>query len=303
MFTTNKNDINYTLNKPLCKNMIDIIENYDNIIFVNNFNNDLYLLPNNIKKIVLPNIFNKSLDCLPSKLEEIELGKEFNQPINNLPIGLKKIKLGLKFNQSLNLLPASLEELKLLTHYFNYPLYNLPLNLKSLEIYQFIIDIDLNVLPDSIEKLTINGNVINKIYKFPKNLKKLSIGNNFNQDLDCLPDGLIELKLDLFDNLSTYNNSIICSPNLKLLYIAGYYDFGLIKNIPNTILDINLIHCTLKNNFFTIPNSLVSLSLPSNFISNLEFLPTSLEVLTLPKILYTNELKEKYPHIVFHLLN
>ena len=161
-----KNNYNELL---LSNNKIRIIGNkminltkYTNIIHLNfdhEFNQKVDgLLPPNLTHLMFDGHFNQPINNLPSSLIYLYFGatSRFNQEINNLPPNLTHLKLSHDFNQSLDQLPQSLIVL-ILGSAFNQSLDNLPNSLKSIYIYLRKNYINLEMFPENIIRIYLNG--------------------------------------------------------------------------------------------------------------------------------------------------
>ena len=79
-------------------NIVDIIENLPNsieeIVLGDNFDLELYNLPNSIKKISFhpDSRYDKELNCLPEFVEYLELSKYYDKKISKFSLNLKTIK-------------------------------------------------------------------------------------------------------------------------------------------------------------------------------------------------------------------
>ena len=173
------------------------------------------------KKVVFDNVFNASIDWLPEGITHIQLGTFFNQPLYNLPSTLKSLifktynEVGATyFNNSLNNLPHGLEILEIhYNHKFDKDINNLPQTLNTLYMHCKACKINFNMLPNSLEHITIYGdnNVIkpiNTICTLPANLRVIKICN-YRIDVD----NHTNIKYENFRNLRNEY------PNIHYIYL------------------------------------------------------------------------------------
>ena len=203
--------------------------NAKNIIFSNDFNDDLFngipLLSHSTERITFGEDFNKPLGFdgfgtfLPSNLKILELSGRFNQSIDNLPNGLTNLHFtkNCHFNQPIKKWPSMLEILRF-GDKFNTPLFTLPPNLKILEFGD-----------------NFNQPIIPLIY--PKKLFTISFGNAFNQQIDDLPDSIENIKLG-----NEFNTEVFYFPrNLKYIEFGKKFNkISTINQLPPSIKKITL---------------------------------------------------------------
>lgn len=203
-------------NKPITA-YIDLISVYNELIFANYDNYDIFLETNNdlnfdnfyliIKKSLtytdIKSLFDQPINNMPQNLKVLNFGYSFNQPINNIPQNLKQLSFDYIFNQS-PILSASLTHLVLgcefnkqlilpanLTHLvlgfkFNQPL-TLPTDLTHLTIdYYFSYYTDL----PNIKYFKIDNDKDLFIDFLPDSLEELVLGNNFESALNNLPNSI-----------------------------------------------------------------------------------------------------------------
>ncbi len=288
IFSLKEDDKNITIssNIPL-DNLPDTIEN----LIIKNNTHELNNLPYKLKKLKLDfGFINKQLDFLPENLESLSIGLKlnFNNSIENLPRNLKNLKI-INFSQN--------SQIKI----------NIPPNLKNLNYSAYYLNFDLNELPDSIEVLQINilksglyeTGICEKINNFPSNLKLLIL-NEYNYDLDNLPESLEYLGLDKFSGKIKYPSNLkyldLCEaatdgvilsslpPNLKSFYY-GMENNTSLKNFKNKVIHENKNIVNEKNCFeqlFSIfknkkEENTMSISKTIDSESNVIYYPDSLE--------------------------
>ena len=163
---------------------------------------------------------------LPQILTHLTLGWVFNQQVNLSP-NLIHLTFGYCFNQQVNLPPN-------LTHLtfgwkFNQQV-NLPFSVQFLELDCNNINI-IDYLSDNVEELVLGYNNILELNDLPSSIKKLVIKNeDYNQELNCLPNNLEYLKLpSAYDkeikNYPKQLKKIKCSKDYKYIDEVKYYGF------------------------------------------------------------------------------
>jgi hypothetical protein len=322
--------------------LVEKLKNYDTIIFGHNFNSSIDNLPDNIKKISWSNsYFDKPILKFPEKLEIIDFSgliwdnKFENLDICVIPNSVKVIKT-LISNINLPNLPLDLEILQVTGEDFQkYNKILEPLKkIKKLVIGERAIpvidtELNLNMLPTSLEILSIYFAKSFELENLPIGLKKLRIETVFsdfsldilpssleelyigcgkyNNPLDMLPSGLKKLTLE-----SSYFNKPISLPyNLEILNLkinpskVGLITFPKnLKNLnlsiissPNEVLVFESKLRLLNNGF---PTRLLNLIVSTDFLSNDMVLPETLVSL---KIYNSNIVIREIPEFSFELPN
>lgn len=157
-------------------------------------------------KVVLDDDFNAPIPFIVNGVSMLICGKRFNHPLDNLPSSLRVLQIGAvcdtfysEFNHSLKYLPHGLEDLRLFAvEKSNITLdlgYYLPSTLKYLYVSCESRDIDLNLLPDSIEEIYYNQTDIDEIVKLPANLKLFCGGSNYWKNREQLKQKFPELQV------------------------------------------------------------------------------------------------------------
>ena len=250
--------IHHYTNRPINFNEIDeffskiIFSDYDDVEICvnqkNEFNNKYsnnYTLSVFNQNIILPKIithlifgfsYNQPiLTPLTNDLILLTFGESFNQIII-LPENLTYLAFGKSFNQYVEL-PNSLTHLTL-NNNFSYSI-NLAY-IKYLNINCNNTDLIEN-FPNSLEEIIFGKNFIQPIYKFPNKIKRLVfLHDNYNQDLNNLPDSVKKIRLN-----KNYNKQILNIPNnLKLIKCHYNYKFTdylqLYKSANNLNYEIKL---------------------------------------------------------------
>ena len=220
-----------------------------------------YSLPPNLKTLVFGNCFNKQLDKLPPGLENLKFGYKYNHPISEFPESLKVLIFGHKFNQVLRFLPENLQHLELghdfdyeLETLPNLKYLSVGSNMNIInQLPNSIIELKLtgrfNMKIDNLhyglEKLSLcdlnYSYDINYIARYRSNLRDVGYGHiffsnelhlnpnaifyskqmTFNEELNCLPNTLVELSLNI-----NYNKKILSfPPSLKKIKFYFAYEY------------------------------------------------------------------------------
>jgi hypothetical protein len=173
---------------------------------------------------------------------------------------------------------------------------NIPYSLKYLNCsnnkIKSLIDlpqdlIGLNCKKNPLEILHYPINV--KPLKYPSKLKKIIFGEYFNQQIDNLPNKLIEI---LFTEQSEFNQPINNLPNsLKILSLCNKFNNSL-DYLPNSMTHLTIgngcmkyfgASCKFNQSINNLPNSLIELTFSNEciFQKSLNNLPNSLKKITL----------------------
>lgn len=180
------------------------------------FNENIDILPNNIKYLILGYDFNQQIKKLPNDLEILIFSYSFNNKIFSFPQKIQKLYFGNKFNQDI-VVPSTLKYLFLGYDFnkkiiFNENLTHLGLSKnfsQNLDLPFNVIFLDLELsktnsnildnLPDSIETLVISGYSKDEHYmdNLPTSITNLIINNEyFNSQLNNLPNSIKYLRLN-----------------------------------------------------------------------------------------------------------
>ncbi len=132
------------------------VDNLPNNLKILDLNSSLYFshnldnLPNSITVLKLKGKFNNRLDNLPSSLKTLELNESFSHSFSNLPNSIKHLTISCPANKKIDSLPRDLE---ILTLQFN------------------DCNLDINIIPKSLERIIlVESNILNKYEleeKFP----------------------------------------------------------------------------------------------------------------------------------------
>lgn len=278
----------YTCEDILLENLPNTLEEL-NISCFSNQKNILDYLPTSLKflNIKLNKVFKSvkdyldrnesteiNFDSLPPGLESLKIIGQYDGELNCLPPNLKCLHIPPGYNREINNIPENLEELKIPLKYeflnnfkFCNQLKKIIIGFSNKSHTQTISNVDLTLIPDSIEEIEFGDDFnqsINK--KLSKNIKKITFGFNFKPySIDDLSDSIEYLEFG-------YNfNGMIkkYSSNLK------YLKFG--RNFNQHI-----------NN---LPEGLISLSINERFHSQINKLPSTLEILEFnPYAEYTHDI-------------
>jgi len=133
------------------------------IHFFPGFNEKIEYLPDDDINIILFNDdFNNNIDLLPNGITQVFLGNKFDKPVNNLPNGIKFISFGTDFSHPINCLPDSVEQIRLTQHY-NQPISKLPKGIKIFDVLQ-VTKRTYNVIKDWEEQTNIPAPNYYEIY-------------------------------------------------------------------------------------------------------------------------------------------
>jgi hypothetical protein len=217
------------------------------------FNEELYVLPLNIKVIIFEqdynkyeySKFNKSINNLPNSITHLTLGFEFNQPVGhqgcedinchrNLANSITHLTFGTKFNQPVNNLPNSITHLTFAENsLFNQPVNNLPNSITHLTFgNKFNQPVDH--LPNSITHLTFSyySSYFNQpVDNLPNSITNLTFGHKFNQSIDNLPNSITHLTFEYcFDK--ALDNLPLFLQQIKFNSINNERILSKIKKVP-----------------------------------------------------------------------
>lgn len=163
----------------------------------NHYNEELFHLPNNLKKLSIGCNFHKSIDLIPDTVEELILGDYYKFPINKLPKSLIYLNLGKRYNLNIPLhncpkikkvclgnirqqqiWPKSIEEMTV--HHLHGVVFDFPNNLKLLRLEgNTYTNRFIDFLPDTIETIIIGTELGSKISRFPKKCNTLIVPSTF----------------------------------------------------------------------------------------------------------------------------
>ena len=168
--------------------ILDSIPNtIEEIIFGNEFNQNLVSLPKNLKKLVFGYNFNKCICAgeLPNTIEDLKFGCEFNNKICGYPSNLKYLKFGQNYNQEIKNLPDTVIHLKIGERFME-KIMSLP---ACLEILEFDINSeflgDLEIIPNSVHTIYLSRYYNDRI-NIPKKLAKIAFVNTNKKILNEL---------------------------------------------------------------------------------------------------------------------
>lgn len=196
------------------------------IMFINEFTNDIELLPSNAKNVLIQINHSKhddhenplyiSFEKLPTGIDKLMIQNESYDNHDNCYISLDKIQdtvqeLGIKFLANggeyitPDNLPCNLKKLKIDIGSYNNPINNLPVTLEELDITSYEFNQSIDYLPVNLRVLKINSNRFNQsMDNLPPNLEILKLTSvKYDKHLDNLPQSLksIYLSIDVPDDL------------------------------------------------------------------------------------------------------
>ena len=197
------------------------------IIFYGGFcANTTLLLPKNLKKLVTGGIALTGTK-IPKTLKFLNVMSLSGEIANNLPLGLQYLKI--------HNLPIDCEYL-----HIKY----LEPKLKFLSIDSYMQPVNIKNLPYGIKRLYINCDICGQLKELPKTVKNLSLGPQFNDNIDNLPNGLKILDISFYGQ---FNQKINKLPDglIQLMLPNDYY-----YNIQVLPESLKLIKCNkqLKEN-------------------------------------------------------
>ena len=209
-------------------------------------------------------IINDSYDLINESkgLEHLDLYTDTlifdtNKPIGNLPRNFKKIIFTKKFNRIPDDIPSHITEIEL-DNLNNITLNFLHENIKSIKFHCYGY-IDINNLPNSLEKLFILGEFNETLQSLPKNLKCLQLQINLetHKILETIPPTVNFLILD--NSSEIYKNQIFNG------FFNGIFNrqLGPIITIPKSITKLKIIGNLCKQ--FILPKNLTNIYFDSNF--------------------------------------
>lgn len=267
----------------------------EKIKFFSNFDQSIDYLPDSIKCLVIRNNrYSHSISNLPPYLESFEF--HANKSLENLPITITDLVITLYPEQGISWLKRlritnleihfvdnfKIERITNVTNLMmlfekeclNFDFSCLPNNVKKLT-FGYGFKSELGVIPDSVEKLTIEDNLFDQSLISLKNskLKKLLLfSSKFNNEISgVLPDSLEFLQItdsDVFDK--SLDN---LPPNLKILNLSWLTNFNQsFDNLPFlTELYLDIYIPEIKLDF--LPCSLQKLQIKTHYSLVLNNLP------------------------------
>jgi hypothetical protein len=222
---------------PKNVNMLIISDNFNELInelpgkleyvqFGRDFNQDIsgikwaqHLMK--LCSVIFGNMFNYNIDGIlwPRSLNNIELG--FNYSYNDIvirgPVCLSRVSLprGIRIISSVKVFEISFID-------FDYTRYEWPESIKYVSFNSIYRSLDKFYVPDGIVSIRINNIYDISYIVFPRELTTLTLGDNFNQEIDsirsCTSLRYLDFGAKFNKDISNLPNSII---SLKL---GKYYD-------------------------------------------------------------------------------
>lgn len=137
----------------------------------------------------------------------------------------------------------------------------------------------VNCLPLNLIELKLHGDFNQLIDNLPITLKKLTIEGNFNLPIDNLPNGLEELNL----KLNNFNYPIDFLPESLIELSLNSLNFDKpIDNLPQKIRHIAL-QCNYPISIDNFPDSIEKLFLENNYRKPIKKLPKNLKIFYIGK--------------------
>jgi hypothetical protein len=166
------------------------------LTFGRKFNQPLQpnVLPSQLKELTLYSrdyTYAFEVGVLPHSLQNLRIryrGPELLPGV--LPSSLSRLEIDF-YNPRLtaDILPHNLKHMKLSTYYSPLPELSFPDSLRSLEVRGCSMNLHPSMLPSNLEVFEYKGNQICSIEvdigAFPPTMKKITLGNSFNQSLKC----------------------------------------------------------------------------------------------------------------------
>lgn len=193
----------------------EYFDNVKTMILGWNFNNDLDDLPSSLTKLVTGHRFNSKIvlsNCV--NLKSLTFGYDFDQIFNpaDMPPNLVELFLGYKFNKQINLTGL--------------------LSLKILEFGRHFDQSIENMLPNSLEKLTLDKSFTNMIDNLPPSVFFLRIRGPYNGTKQGkIPDSVVYLIIE--NLLGTTLDSTVVPPSVQHLGLYGLFNQSISKIPPN----------------------------------------------------------------------
>lgn len=226
--------------------------------------------------IFMDTVIDKTIDFLPKNLKHISISY-FNCRFYNIP-EIETFELNY---ESI----SDIED-------FEFDLSWLPNSIKCIKIFSAKFNINIDNLPQYLEKLYIfPWCPFNKpIDNLPQTLKVLCLPHNFNQNLDSLPVNL-EI-LEITTQNYAFNYEINKLPRgLKTLSLNPEFDKNL-DNLPPNLekLILSPIYSKFDMYIDNLPIYLVSLTIDGYFNKPINFLPSHLQYLYIKNSRFNQEL-------------
>ncbi|KAN0003766.1 hypothetical protein ACTFIZ_009924 [Dictyostelium cf. discoideum] len=131
------------------------------------------------------------------------------------------------------------------------------------------------IIPNSVELLIINQNLLISKGDLPDSIHTLTLGKRFRESItnDIIPKNLIKLKLG---NNTIIDKNFILPKNLKFLSIERKSQLSLLDQITSSIEFLGINECDVTTK---IPTTIKSLGLTSQFHNKLPEIPQNIEYL------------------------
>lgn len=281
--------------------------------FSDDFNDDLPIIIQGIKKVIIGNSFNKKISIITDTIDYIEIGDDFNNEIDILPAKLKVLKIGDGFSKTINNLPKQLLVLKI-GNSFSRNIDNLPSTLEELYLGNMFNE-NIDYLPKNLRVLHIGEKFEKRIDNLPKKLEELFIYTRyFDQKLRDLPKSIKNLKIHAGTNLEqipflpkleeieinyNYNKIIPITSCLKKIKTGSCFNQNIFKNLPDTLETIIFASDSKFNFKIDYPSKLKVLELNDYYDHEINTLPDTVEKLKIGR--YHRQLITKFPKNLINL--
>jgi hypothetical protein len=218
-------------------------------------------LPSSLYQLEFINHYQFNIDLLPESIKILNLSGCWNQISRNLLPRLKSLTItNNTFNDRI-VFPSNLEELNLSEYKINnynemnkLNMLELPITLKILYLPEINIVNTFNIDEVlfrliNLETLYTSKQSKNIITEFPSKLKKLILGNNFNQILVNIPDTLKYLELPYLYNQSLEN---LVNSKIEHIYLNDNTEISILKHIPKNLKKLSISES--HNELFQVKN-------------------------------------------------
>ena len=271
LIISQKND-NNVMEYYKFNNLASLLKEFKEFEYENNsYTQSFSYLPMSLKKLKIishinDNMVNINCDHLPNKLEKIFLCGNINSEFNNLPRNLKILHLTQFNNIMIHNLPDGIEELKIPINYkYLKEIFSSTNTVKFKKLKKLIIGFnlkshsrssslfDLESIPDFVEEIVFGDNFNQKITYLPQGVKKITFGFNYNYSIGSgdLPDSIEHLEFGY-----NFNKTIDKYPsNLKILKFNSNY-LSSVENLPDGLLELE-INVRFKDMLSKLPTTLV----------------------------------------------
>ncbi|KAN0037012.1 hypothetical protein ACTFIV_002340 [Dictyostelium citrinum] len=133
------------------------------------------------------------------------------------------------------------------------------------------------VIPNSVEVLIINQNVIISEGDLPNSIHTLNFGKRYREALSnyMMPNNLIKLR---FGHNTKISEDFILPKSLKLLSIERKCQLSVLDQVRSSLVLLCIKEC---DTYTIIPKTIKNLSFVQDFNHNLPFIPPNIEILSI----------------------